>query len=110
MDEGNVLITDDHLDFLSKQTNLFSRQLCNKKDEIIKERFIAHGIDVTDIEFIKTNITIIQRVGDKFEHYFLYYGTPDEKRLMSMAIHPDVESGYDNNKNSYRMTASYKYW
>lgn len=84
------------------------RDFINKQDTVIKEAFIRNGVDVTDIEFIKANVSRIIKEGDEFEHYFLYYGTPDEKRIISIQINPTIVNNSTDNK--YTITTTSKYY
>ena len=61
-----------------------------------------------DIEFLKNNVTRIIKEGDKFEHYFLYYGTDKQVRIISMQRNHDINNNYSDNK--YSITATCKWY
>jgi len=69
---------------------------------------LPNGVNITDIEFIKNNMTRIIKEGDKFEHYFLHYGTDKQVRILSMQKTPDITNNYSDNK--YTITANCKYY
>lgn len=84
------------------------RELITKQDNLIKDALIRNGVNITDIEFIKNNMTRIIKEGDKFEHYFLHYGTDKQVRILSMQKTPDITNNYSDNK--YTITANCKYY
>lgn len=84
------------------------RDFTNKVDNVIKDAFTRNGIDVNDIEFLKANVSRINIEGDKFEHYFLFYGTRKQIRIISIQKTPDINNDYLDNK--YMITATCKYY
>lgn len=83
------------------------KEFAKKCDDVIKAAFIRNGINVTDIDFLKKNVYKIIKVGDDFDHYFLYYGTPQQKRIISIQKTPEVTNSYLDNKYSISVNCKY---
>jgi len=77
--------------FMHKVMEDFSKAHMKRHNDIMKQAFSAHGIDINDLEFIKKNVSRIQKEGEKFEHYFIFYGTDKQERIISIEIQPDIE-------------------
>lgn len=92
----DTIITSQQKDFIKKM------------DDVIKEAFVRNGVDVSDIEFLKQNVSKIIKEGDHFDHYFLYYGTDKEIRIISMQRVPEITNNSSDNK--YTITATCKYY
>lgn len=84
------------------------REFITKQDNILKDALIRNGVDITDIDFLKENMYKVSGVNDKFEHYYLFYGTDKQVRILSMQKTPDITNDYSDNK--YTITANCKYY
>lgn len=65
-------------------------ELERKKDQAIKEALTNAGFEF-DLDFIKENVSLVTREGDKFEHYYYRFGKIDEKRIISFERMPKTE-------------------
>lgn len=96
--------------FIQNITADFLTQLLNKSDNVIEEALIKNGIDITDIQYLKDHISRVIKEGDKFEHYYLDYGTPNEKRIVSIQRNAEITTTFDEDKNKYTVLASHNYY
>ena len=58
------------------------------------------------------DLSIVSAPGDPFDHYFYKYGTPDEKRIISIERTPTISfsEADDIHSNMVRVTIEQKYY
>lgn len=94
--------------YIQHVMNDFYAKVVSETDNTIKLALIRNGIDPDDICFLKQNIQRILIEGDSFEHYFYRYGTPEEKRIISIEKEFTINQGSTDNKHT--MSAYKKYY
>lgn len=72
-----------------------ARGFVKQKESVLQKSIEDAGFIITP-EFIAANISCITSIKDKYEHYFYRYGTPEEKRIIS--INKDLEISYADGK------------
>lgn len=83
------------------------KEFIHKQDETIKAAFIKNGIDFNDTDHLKNNLTRIIIKGDEFDHYYMYYGTDKEIRIISIQRIPEIINNYSDNKYTITFTCKY---
>lgn len=95
--------------FMQAHKNAMVRALVDKTDNTIRDAIIKAGFDPSDEQFLRENITKVVVEGDKFDHYYYKYGSPDEKRLISIERLPNIEFK-DTLVGGLKVTASSHYY
>lgn len=96
------------MNYMDTIITLQQREFINKKDNVIKDALIRVGVDINNIEFLKNNLTRMIKGGDEFDHFYLYYGTEKQVRIISMQKVPDISNNQDDRQ--YKITATCKYY
>lgn len=91
-----------------------TKHLCegymNHLDSLILEALKNKGLP-TDIDFIKTNITIVRQEGNYFDHYWYHYGQGDAIRIISIEREPTItHETPDIISNNYKQIIEAKYY
>lgn len=94
--------------FMDSVMQQHHKELVRKQDETIKAAFIKNGIDFNDTEHLKNNLSRIIIKGDEFDHYYMYYGTEKQIRIISIQRLPEIATTYSDNK--YICTCTCKYY
>lgn len=96
--ELQKIINDDLVvpSLIGYSTNKMYKEFNRSVDNVLKEAFVKVGIDIDDLGSISGRFTRIVKDGDKFDHFFIDYGKPNEKRIVSIERMPEIKQ--DGNK------------
>jgi len=98
------IILDDYPSWIDWHTAEMWSEFNRSKDKILKDALIKADVDVEDLVYISEHFTRIMMDGDKYDHFYIDYGTPEEKRIISIERMPEVKQ--DGN----RYTISSKFY
>lgn len=83
-------------------------QLAAMKNQQIAEVFAAAGLEHPVAVALSGRLTILVAEGDPFEHYYLDYGKPQEKRIISFERMPEIKTVEDG--TVFKMVAEARYY
>ena len=101
-------ITDDIL-FMQSFNRRLHQDFIEQQNSVFEKSFIDAGIDIKDAEQCK-RVTRVVRERDGFEHYYLDYGTQQEKRIISFEKNATISNEFDVVGNKYTVRAETKYY
>ena len=93
----------DSVDVFKSIANSFAKNHFKQVDALIKSALEKNGLDCNDTEFLKSNVTRIDKSGEDFEHWYFRFGQPDEVRLISFQKQPDIKFSDDHLKATTTM-------
>jgi len=97
---------DNSLNFMDSIIMQQQKEFVNKKDNVIKDALVRNGVDILDLEFLKSNLSRV--ISNEFQHYYLFYGTEKQVRIISIQECPTITNN-QSDKN-FTITATCKYY
>lgn len=78
------------INLIEGEIALLENQFKDLAEELINEKYQKFGLDFMNKETIGKHVQIISLKESKYSHHFLFYGTENEKRIISIQNQPTV--------------------
>jgi len=82
--------------------------MARQKDKIIADVFAVAGLEDPIALCLSGRITIVVPQNDPFEHWFLEYGKPEQRRIISFERSPEIKMVADG--PVYKMVYEARYY
>lgn len=100
----------NHVSLIDLIIKTHNQQIIAAKNELVKIALEEVGVNVTNEEFLKENVSVVNYVGDKYDYIFLNHGKCNEKLVLKILTTPEITLETNQSSNTHKTKFSFSYY